>query len=119
MRPTSINPRENPNVLNTQKFEKRKGYFILNFDMIITENYIVNVEQQYQLIAFKAHGEIELRNVSFWHAAIKNNYLKIIVYDLNNKVVLQRQHDLNKPRYNNDWFIIDPEVFEDDLLEFE
>jgi len=116
-----MNPQEtNPtNVQNSQKFEHHKGFFILNYDPIMTENHIVNVLEQYQLIEFKSGGKIDLRDVVFWHAAFKNGMLKIIVYDIKNKVLIQKIHDINNPDDATDWFLISEDYFGGELLEFQ
>ena len=119
MRPDSLKPRENPNVQNANIIERHRGFYIITDDCVITKNQIVTVMEQYQLVDFRKYGDIELREVVFWYCAIKGKYLKIICYDLDNKVVIQRLHDLTNPKYENDWFIIEPEIFEDDILEFE
>ena len=112
MRTASHTPRENPNVQNANIIERHRGFYIITDDCVITKNQIVTVMEQYQLVAFKEHGEIELRNIVFWHAAIDGKFLKLICYDLDNKVVIQKLHDLTRSKYENDWFLIEPDVFE-------
>ncbi len=73
----------------------------------------------YQLVDFKDGGEIQYRDVVFWHSNLEDNYLKIIVYDISNKVVIKRLNDLTKPKYHNDWFLIENEVIDDELLAFD
>jgi len=73
----------------------------------------------YMLIEFTDNkGGIRERPVVFWHAMIKDNFLKITVYDNVNKVVVQRMHDLTKPRFENDWFLIEEQILEDEILDF-
>ncbi len=110
---------QNPNVQNTDKFQHHKGFFVLDFDCILTKNQIVNVQEEYQLVDFTKGEGIQSRVVIFWHALTKGNYLKIIVYDIANKVVIQRLHDLTNPEFQCDWFLINNDVFEEDILEFE
>lgn len=106
------------NVQNTDKFQHHKGFFVLDFECIITKNQIVNVQGEYQLVDFTNGEGIQLREVIFWHALLKESHLKIIVYDPNNKVVIQRTHDLTTTEFQCDWFLIEEDVFEDDILEF-
>ena len=84
----------------------------------MTKNQIVHLQDQYQLVDFIEGGNIQFREVVFWHALIKDNYLKIVVYDIINKTVIQRLHDLTKPQYHCDWFLIEDGFFEEDLLDF-
>ncbi len=119
MRPDSHTPRENTDVQNVNIMERHRGFYIITNDCVITKNQIVTVMEQYQLVDFRKYGEIELRNIVFWHAAIDGKFLKLICYDLDNKVVIQKLHDLTRSKYENDWFLIEPEVFEDDILEFQ
>lgn len=106
------------NVQNTDKFQHYNGFFVLDFECIMTKNQIVNVKEEYQLVDFTNGEGIQLREVVFWHALIKDSFLKIIVYDPNDKVLIHRLHDLTKPKYHCDWFLIEEDVFEDDILEF-
>ena len=106
------------NVQNTDKFQHHKGFFVLDFDCIMTKNQIVTVQEKYQLVDFTEGEGIQLREVIFWHALMKGNYLKIIVYDPDNKIVIQRLHDLTKQEFQCNWFLIEEDVFEDDILEF-
>ncbi len=109
----------NPNYQHI--FESGKGYFFIDDDCIITKNQIVNVMDYYQLIEFLDDGDVQIREVVFWHAGIEGNHLKIVVYDNHNKVLIKKIHDLNRPRYDNDWFLLEEQEFEKDmeLLEFE
>ncbi|MFO7853466.1 MAG: hypothetical protein R6X28_13560 [Bacteroidales bacterium] len=109
---------QNPNVLDTVRFQHHNGFFIIDIDCIITKNQIINVQEHYQLVDYTSGGGVELREVVFWHALLKGNYLKIIVYDIQNKIVIQRYHDLTKPKYTCDWFLLEEDFFEDDILEF-
>ena len=121
MNTKSNSPRPNPNVLNTNKFEHHKGFFVIDDDCIMTKNQIVTIMNTYQLVEFLDNVEagIRQREVVFWYAVITGTYLKIIVYDLNNKVLVQKLHDLTKYKYDNDWFLMEEDIFDDDLLEFD
>ena len=120
MRPTSINPRENPNDLNTQEFEHRKGYFIIqNCDQIMTENNILNIEQVYDLVEFGSGGKIDLRTVIFWYASLKQGVLRIICYDACNKVVISKMYDTQRPSDYSGWFLLSKDFWDNELLEFE
>lgn len=109
-----------PEILKNDRFQHGKGYFYIDEDCIMTKSQIVTIMDNYVLLEFTDNqGGIRERPVVFWHAMIKDNFLKIIVYDNVNKVVVQRMHDLTKPRYENDWFLIEEQVIADDLLEFD
>ncbi len=119
MNPKFLNQIKKTDALNTQKFEARKGFFIIEADPVMTENQIVNIEQVYQLVEFKTGGDIQLRDVVFWHANMKIGMLKLIVYDISNKVVISKMYDTRRPYNYSDWFLIEPEVFDGELLEFQ
>lgn len=119
MKPEVLSQKDFPNILNTENFQHRKGYFIIEADPIMTENFIVNVLEQYQLVEFRSGGEIKLRDVMFWHAALKQGMLKILVYDVHNKIVIQKMHDIERPNNYSDWFLISEDYFGDDMLEFQ
>ena len=118
MKPDSLKPSENANVLNTHKFEHRKGYFIIEADPIMTENQVVSIEHEYQLVEFGSAGKIDLRTVIFWFASLKQNVLKITCYDLDKKIVITKIHDFDTPENYSDWFLISNDFFGDELLEF-
>ena len=119
MNTKSNTQRLNPNVLDTDKFQCHKGFFVIDDICIMTKNQIVTIMNNYQLVEFLDAGGIRLREVVFWYSVITGTYLKIIVYDVNNKVLVQKLHDLTKPKYDNDWFLIEEGIFDDDLLEFD
>jgi hypothetical protein len=109
----------NPNYKHI--FESGKGYFFIDDDSIMTKSQIVYVMDYYQLIEFLDGGDIQIREVVFWHANINGMNLNIVVYDNHNKVLIKKTHDLNRPRYDNDWFLLEEAEFENDmdLLEFD
>ena len=108
-----------PDAILSEKFKARKGCFIIDFDPIMTENQIVAIEQEYQLVEFKSGGEIKVRDVVFWLGSLKRGMLKILCYDINNKIVIQKIHDVGKLNNYSDWFLISEDYFGAELLEFE
>jgi len=88
MKPDINNQCENPNDLVKEKFQHHKGFFIIDADCIMTENQVVNVRGAYQLVDFLDGGDIQYRQVEFWHAVLKNGLLKIVVYDIGNKSLI-------------------------------
>ncbi len=105
----------NPNDLITDRFQHHKGFFIIDVDCIMTENQVVNVRGIYMLVEFLEGGDIRYRDVEFWHAVLKNGLLKIIVYDIGNKALITRIHDMNKGSYSCDWFLISEDVFNNEI----
>jgi hypothetical protein len=114
---TELNNRnQNPNTLITDKFQHHKGFFIIDADCIMTDNQVVTIREIYQLVDFLNGGDIQYRDVEFWHALLKNDWLKIIVYDIGNKAIITRIHEMNKSNYSCDWFLISEDVFEDEIM---
>ena len=71
----------------------------------------------YTLVEFKDGGGIEYRTVMFWHASLKDGYLKIIVYDINNKVLITKLHNIEtEDSESTDWFLIEDRVLEDMII---
>jgi hypothetical protein len=105
----------NPNALITDKFQKHKGFFIIDARCIMTEGQIVNVRSIYMLVEFLDGGDIQYRDVEFWHAVMKGDWLKIIVYDIENEAIVTRIHDMTKDSYSCKWFLISEDVFENEI----
>ena len=81
---------------------------------------MATVLDTYNLVEFKDGGGIEYRTVMFWHASLKDGYLKIIVYDINNKILITKLHNTEASDHaSTDWFLIEDRVFKDEILEFE
>lgn len=120
MKPDYLTQIETTDVHCTQKFEHRKGYFIIEADPIMTdENQIVNIEQEYLLIEFRSGGRIDYRDVVFWHANMKQGMLKIVLYDLGNKVVITKMYNTKRPYEYSGWFLISPDYFDGELVVFQ
>ena len=74
---------------------------------------MATVLDTYTLVEFKDGGGIDYRTVMFWHAVLKDEYLKIIVYDINNKILITKMHNIEtEDSENTDWFLIDDYVLE-------
>ena len=112
MRP-DLHTLQSPNVLNTNGFQHRKGYFIIDSDNIMTEKQVVTVTQEYQFIEFGDGGHIRVRDVMFWHAVVKDNVVKIILWDIKNKMIVSKILFLDKKDITYDWFLISDEVLSD------
>ena len=69
-------------------FQRLKGFFILDYDCILTRHQVVDVLGQHLLVDFEDDGLINYRTVSFWHAFLKDKYLNIIAYDIRNKTII-------------------------------
>lgn len=106
---------QNPNDLITDRFQKHKGFFIINTDCIMTDNQVVTVRELYDLVTFLDGGGIEFVKIEFWHALIKDGWLKIIGYDIGNKVIVSRIHDMKAVNASCDWFLISEDVFENEI----
>jgi len=101
-------------------FQQLKGFFILDFLPIMTRFQMATVLNLYTLVEFKDGGGIEYRTVMFWHAVLNDGYLKIIVYDIRNKILITKLHNIeSEESETTDWFLIEDEVLKDELLEFE
>ena len=75
---------------------------------------MATVLDTYTLVEFKDGGGIEYRTVSFWHASLKDQYLKIIVYDINNKILITKLHNIKaEDSESTDWFLIEDGVIEE------
>lgn len=108
---------QNHNINNTDGFLRLKGFFILDYDCIMTNDYqIVNVLNHYLLVDFKNGGKIEYRTVMFWNALVKDGYLKIVVYDIKNHIIISRMHNIEKINSYCNWILIDENIFENELL---
>ena len=105
----------NPNDLITDSFQHHKGFFIIDADCIMTDNQVVNIRSTYMLVEFLNGGDIRYRDVEFWHAVMKDGWLKIIVYDIENEAIVTRIHDMNGLRHSCDWFLISEDVFENEI----
>ena len=114
MKPELHQPPVDP---NRYRFQKIKGFFIIDYDCVMTECQVVNVLETYTLVEFTDNYGIEQRDVMFWHALITDGYLKIIVYDINNHIIITRLYDISSSDCN--WFIIDDNAFKKELLETE
>jgi len=80
---------------------------------------MATVLDTYTLVEFKDGGGIEYTTVMFWHAVLNDGYLKIIVYDINNKILITKLHNIeSEESETTNWFLIDDSVFEDEILEF-
>ena len=119
MKPELLSQEDYPNTLNTEKFLHLKGFFYIDSECIMTENKIINVLEQYDLIEFRDGGGIVMRDVRFWHALMKNNVLKIVVNDTDSNKVLHRTHCTNDESVPCDWLLVEKNYFNDDLLEFD
>ena len=117
MKPDSLFQIESKDVQNTYRFESGKGYFIIEAYPIMTENQILCIEQEYTLVEFKSDCRIDYKQVVFWYASSKDGILKLICYDFNNKIVIQKIHDIKNP--DSDWFLISEDFFDGQLLEFD
>lgn len=107
---------QNPNDLVTDRFQHHKGFFIIDADCIITRNQVVDIRGEFQLVDFRSGGEIQYRKVEFWHAVMKDGWLKIIAYDIGNKTILTRIHPMNKVYATCDWFLISEDFIEEEPL---
>ena len=104
-------------VSNALGFQRLKGFFILDFMPIMTRHQMATVLETYTLVEFKNGGGIEYRTVMFWHALLKNEYLKIILYEINNKVVITKLHNIETEDTDyTDWFLIDTDIFKNEML---
>ncbi|AHW61439.1 hypothetical protein SAMN05444285_106108 [Draconibacterium orientale] len=109
---------QNHDTHNTFGFLRLKGFFILDYDCIMTnDSQIVNVLSHYLLVEFEDGGKIKYRTVMFWHALVKDGYLKIIVYDINKQVIITRLHNIDKTNSICNWVLLDKNIFKDDRLE--
>lgn len=109
---------QNHDAQGTDGFLRLKGFFILDYDCIMTnDSQIVNVLGHYLLVEFESGGKIKYRTVMFWHALVKDGYLKIIVYDINNQVIITRLHNIDKTNSICNWVLLDKNIFKDDRLE--
>lgn len=105
-------------------FQRLKGFYILDYDCVLTRHQVVDVLGQYLLVDFEDDGLIKYRTVSFWHASLKDEYLKIVVYDISNKVIISRLHNISDTDAHCNWVLMDTDILEsenknDDLLEFD
>ncbi len=113
MKPDSQTQTQTAEVSNALGFQRLKGFFILDFLPIMTRYQMATVLDLYTLVEFKGGGGIEYRTVMFWHAVLKDEYLKIIVYDISNKILITKMHNIETEDSDfSDWFLI-----EDGLLE--
>ena len=120
MKSELLNPNAFPNTLVKEKFLHLENCFYANFECIMTENNIINILQFYDLIEFRDDGGIDIRNVKFWTAIMKNDILKIIVFDLESRRVLHRTHCTNDDKIPCDWILMAKDYLEeDDLLDFD
>jgi hypothetical protein len=100
-------------------FQRLKGFYIMDYDCIMTRHQVVDILGQYLLVNFEDGGLIRYCTVSFWFASIKDEFLKIIVYDIKNKIIISRLHNIEDADANCDWLLIDEHTFQEDILEFE
>lgn len=109
MKPDFLYHNENSNAQSSQKFEEA--------DPIMTEN--LNGMEQYLLVEFGSGGRIDYRDVVFWSATMKNGILKIILYDLGNKVVITKMYDTERPDKYSSWFLISQDYFDGEVVKFQ
>ena len=113
MKPISQYQPTSRDVNNVLGFQRLKGFFILDFLPIMTRYQMATVLDTYSLVEFKDGGDIEYRKVMFWHALLKDGYLKIIVYDINNKILITKLHNIKAEESEyTDWFLIEDRVLE-------
>jgi len=107
-----------PHVLNNALgFQRLKGFFILDFLPFMTRFKMATVLDTYVLLEFKEDFKIDYRTVMFWHASLKNEFLKIIVYDIYNKVLITKLHNIETEDQDfTDWFLIDTDIFKNEML---
>lgn len=97
----------------TLGFQRLKGFFILDFLPVMTRFQIVEVLNTYTLVEFKDNFGIDYRTVMFWHAMLKDEFLQIICYDINNKILITKLHNIeSSDKAGTDWFLIDDYVLE-------
>ena len=58
MKPVTPKQRQNQDIIKTGKFQRHKGFFLIDFDCIMTKNQLVTVMANYQLVDFRDGGEI-------------------------------------------------------------
>ncbi len=113
-----VNQKDFPNTVIPSKFLHLDGFFVIDSECIFCENKAVFVHDIYDLIEFQDDGGIVLRDVKFWTAILKDDILKIIVFDTDSNRVLHRTHPFNDES-PCDWLLAEKNYFHDDLLEFE
>jgi hypothetical protein len=117
MKPDTQSQSRIPVTSNALGFQRLKGFFILDFLPIMTKFQIATVLNTYVLLEFKEDFEIEYRTVMFWHASLKDEYLKILLYDFNNKIVISKLHNIETEDTDyTDWFLIDTDIFKNEML---
>lgn len=105
-------------------FQRLKGFYILDYDCVMTRHQVVDVLGHYLLVDFEDGGLIKYRTVSFWFGSLKDEYLKIIVYDIQNKIIISRLHNIEDPDAHCNWVLMDTDFLESDnkntdLLDFD
>ena len=119
MKPELLNQDDFPNTLVTSKFLHLDGFFVIDAECIMTVKKIVNVLDYFDLIEFQDGGGIDIRDVRFWTAILKDDVLKIVVRDTDSNQVLHRTHPFNNESVPCDWLLVEKNYFHDDLLEFD
>lgn len=119
MKPELLSQKDFPNTLVTSRFLHLDGFFVIDSECIFCENKAVFVQDIYDLVEFRDDGGIDLRNVRFWTANLKEDILKIVVYDTESKQLLHRTHPFNDESIPCDWLLVEKNYFNKDLLDFE
>ncbi len=118
MKPEVLSQKDFPNTLVTSKFLHLDGFFVIDSECIFCENKAVFVQDIYDLIEFRDGGGIDIRDVRFWTAMLKDDVLKIVVRDTESNQVLHRTRPFNDEA-PCDWLLVEKNYFNADLLEFE
>ncbi len=111
MNTQDLNPTTDQNTLTTEKFLHLKGFFVIDYSCIFTENKIVRVQEEYDLLDFLDNGNLNERPVRFWTAILKGYNLKIIVLDTKTGELLHRSHRLDNEDIPCDWLLIEKDYF--------
>lgn len=119
MKPELLSQKDFPNTLVTSRFLHLDGFFVIDSECIFCESKAVFIQDIYSLIEFRDGGGIDISNVKFWTAILKDNILKIIVFDTDSNRVLHRTHPFDDESIPCDWLLVEKNYFNDDLLEFE
>lgn len=114
MKPDLLNQIDSSNTAITSKFIRLNGFFLIDSPCIFCEKKIVRVDDCYDLIIFHNDGGIGLKNVQFRNATIQNDFLTIVVHDINTNRELHFTQKFDDESACS-WLLVEKNYFNEEL----
>lgn len=96
----------NANNLSPEIFKNLNDSFYIDMPCILAVDHLVKVNDIYYLLETLNNGEINVRNVKFFHAEKKGFIITIIVLDLETGELLKRSHRIKNDMLPCSWLLI-------------